>query len=316
MYESELISVIVPVYKVELYLEKCIQSIQSQTYQNLEIILVDDGSPDACPSICDKYAKTDKRICVIHQENGGLSNARNTGLNAAHGDYIAFVDSDDYIHPEMLNTLYRIKKDTHSDIAACKYAYVSTKSGPINTTISSPPSIKIYENDAILYEFFTFNSTFSAVVWNKLYDKTLLNNLRFPINTKHEDEYLSHKVLLKAKRLTYVDEVLYYYLQRANSIMSSYNLQMYFDKYNSLSERINDFKQYHHASLAWHTRLKLLSALIRDTKVLIPSPYRSKYLTYLFKNLFLIIFEFRPMHIKYLYSYFSKKKHSDQFTFQ
>ena len=121
---EELISVIVPIYKVEHYLPKCIDSIIHQTYQNLEIILVDDGSPDNCPEICDEYAKRDKRIKVVHQENGGLSAARNSGVEMANGEFLCFVDSDDYIHPKMYEILYKNLKKFKADISICDYNVV------------------------------------------------------------------------------------------------------------------------------------------------------------------------------------------------
>ena len=121
---TPLISVIVPVYRVEAYLERCVKSILSQTYKNLEVILVDDGSPDQCPAICDACAEKDARVKVIHQENKGLSGARNAGINAASGEYLAFVDSDDYVSPHFIEELYQLLQDTGCAIGQCRFSYV------------------------------------------------------------------------------------------------------------------------------------------------------------------------------------------------
>ena len=163
------ISVIVPIYKVEKYLRRCVNSILRQSYTKLEILLIDDGSPDACPEICEAYAKTDSRVRVIHKENGGLSSARNTGLEIAEGEYIAFVDGDDYIHSEMLKQLYHALKDTDADLSVCNLQYVNEEGYKIPTYPDT-----IIENELLNADedFLKSQKNFGyyyIVVWNKHY---------------------------------------------------------------------------------------------------------------------------------------------------
>ena len=143
MAYSELISIIVPVYRVEPYLDRCVQSIVDQTYQNLEIILVDDGSPDNCPAMCDAWAAKDSRVKVIHKENGGLSDARNAGLAAAAGEYIGFVDSDDWISPDMYRLLYENMAEHGSDVSACGVEMVWEDRTPPRLLTKRPPRIPL-----------------------------------------------------------------------------------------------------------------------------------------------------------------------------
>ena len=205
------ISVIVPIYKVEKYIHRCIDSIINQTYKNLEIILVDDGSPDSCPRICDEYAKKDKRIKVIHKENGGLSDARNKGVDIATGDYIAFVDSDDYIHPNMYEVLiYELEKN-NSDIALCKYKIVYEKS-KITTEIDGKFEVYSLNNLQALDSMYGKDGVDFIVAWNKLYKKDLFNKIRYPVGKIHEDEYTTYKLLFASKNVIYIEYELYYFL--------------------------------------------------------------------------------------------------------
>ena len=198
------ISVIVPIYKVEKYIHRCIDSIINQTYKNLEIILVDDGSPDSCPRICDEYAKKDKRIKVIHKENGGLSDARNKGVDIATGDYIAFVDSDDYIHPNMYEVLiYELEKN-NSDIALCKYKIVYEKS-KIKTEIDGKFEVYSLNNLQALDSMYGKDGVDFIVAWNKLYKKDLFNKIRYPVGKIHEDEYTTYKLLFASKNVIYIE---------------------------------------------------------------------------------------------------------------
>ena len=179
-----LISVIVPVYKVEPYLRRCIDSIRNQTYTNLEIILVDDGSPDNCGHICDEYAQKDKRILVIHQENGGLSAARNSGLARCTGAYIGFVDSDDCIHPEMYERLYKDICTYHTRLAFCHP----------NMCYGSIPDInKNLPTECRDKEFVILKSMIENIWWSactKLYERSLFDTIRF-LNDKTNEDYTS-----------------------------------------------------------------------------------------------------------------------------
>lgn len=200
-----LISVIVPVYKVEEYLPACIDSILAQTYQNLEIILVDDGSPDNCPAICDEYAKKDSRICVIHKENGGLSDARNAGLNRCRGEYISFIDSDDTISKNWIENLQCVIKDFDFVIAGVTYVN--------NEKIFS----QIPEHNNFLY---LLSSSLFGYCWNKLYKRKAIGNQRF-IEVQREDIIFNLQLIANNCRYTTVDESGYLYLQRNNSLLHS-----------------------------------------------------------------------------------------------
>ena len=165
---NELISVIVPVFKVEAYLAKCIDSIRNQTYSNFELILVDDGSPDGSPKICDDYAAVDDRIQVIHKNNRGLSSARNAGLDVCKGDFICFIDSDDYIKPTYLETLLTLQRKNNADLVICEYDYVE-KNGNVYEHRKIPWNKQITHKD--FWKMFCESDfrVFSAVAWNKIY---------------------------------------------------------------------------------------------------------------------------------------------------
>lgn len=205
---SNLVSVIVPVYKVEQYLNRCVSSIIRQSYANLEIILVDDGSPDRCPQLCDEWALQDSRIKVIHKENGGLSDARNAGIKKACGKYICFVDSDDYISSKFVETLYELIHMYNTDISAVSLKEVSS----INqeNVVSSHAENIVFEGEAALKELFS-NDTFANYAWNKMYKRDLFEDVKFPVGRKMEDLGTTYKLLLKAERIAYSTEVLYYY---------------------------------------------------------------------------------------------------------
>ena len=215
----KLISIIIPVYNVEQYLDDCIRSVQTQTYQNIEIILVDDGSTDHSGSMCDTYAGLDDRIKVIHQSNQGLSAARNTGFAASTGAYIAFVDSDDMISPIYIRTLYDIINHHHADIAACEY----TQNENEMDTQPIPNNGREYKIDAatMLRQWHGKRKRVETVAWNKLYKREILESMSpeiFPTGKTHEDVYTSHLFVEKASGIAITDRKLYYYRKRDNSI--------------------------------------------------------------------------------------------------
>lgn len=238
---NELISIIVPVYKVENYLEKCIKSILSQTYTNLEIILVDDGSTDACPQICDQYAQIDCRIKVIHKENGGLSDARNAGLEAAKGEYIAFVDSDDYIASTMYEHLYHILKQNQGDIAICRFLKV--EDGSKEEKLECKEQIETYSNVEALAKFYTEDRVQMVVVWNKLYKREIFRGLRYKKGKQHEDEFIIHRLLDRADKIVFSNQELYFYLQRSSSIMGQGFSNTNLDKIEAFRERKEYFRE-------------------------------------------------------------------------
>lgn len=227
--EKELITVIVPVYNVEKYLGKCIESIIEQTYKNLEIILVDDGSPDNCPFICDLYAQKDKRVRVIHKTNGGLSDARNEGLNAANGEYVAFIDSDDYIHVNMIEKLYCAIKAYDADVSLCNYLYVDENYHSIDELNRiTPIKNEVLSCEQVIEKLFENKHWYYSVAWNKLYKRGIFDKLQFPKGRLFEDAYIAHHVFGKCKRIVSISDVLYFYLQRADSIMGYFRNNTFF----------------------------------------------------------------------------------------
>lgn len=221
--DTPLISVIVPVYKVEAYLDRCVQSIVDQTYRNLEIILVDDGSPDNCGAMCDGWAERDSRIRVIHQENGGLSDARNAGMAVASGEYMGFVDSDDYISPDMYRLLYERMAADGSDIAACGVEMVFADGSPARPLTRDGNCI--LNRDAAV-ETVIRESWLKQPVWYKLYRSHLIRDIPFPVGKYHEDVFWTWQAIARADQVSVFDTLCYYYVQRSGSIMAeSYSLR-------------------------------------------------------------------------------------------
>lgn len=225
---DELISIIVPVYNVEKYLEKCVNSIINQTYKNLEIILVDDGSKDNSGKICDELSKKDSRIKVIHKENGGLSSARNKALEIVSGNLIGFVDSDDCLVLEFYEYLYNLLKKYNADIAEAEFLRIPDDLiDDVQKIIDSKnETIKIEEKLCnsiealnILYGIKEDPYVKKVVVWNKLYRREVLKDIRFPEKRLHEDEFTTHKILYNAKKIISSNKYIYGYMQTKNSIM-------------------------------------------------------------------------------------------------
>ena len=210
-----MISLIVPIYNVEKFLPSCIESIMRQTYKNIEIILVDDGSPDSCPQICDEYAEKDERIRVIHQKNKGLSGARNTGIANAQGEYLVFVDSDDTVEPTMVEDLYTYATENDCAIVACGRNYVF-EDGQVICKITDETS-KVYNFEDAMHEMNTF-TLFDMSAWAKIYKKELFESIRFPEGKLSEDYYIAYKLFDMAQSIGYVAKPLYNYLQRQSSI--------------------------------------------------------------------------------------------------
>ncbi len=217
---EEKISIIVPVFNTEMFLRRCIDSIISQTYENLEIILVDDGSTDSSPEICDEYERKDSRIKVIHQKNGGLSKARNAALEKCTGDYIGFVDSDDYIQKNMYELLVDCMHKHDVDIAVCQWQW-QTVSGEWTVPKDSIPRDIYGEHGSTEFAEFLYRGSYAngvaCAVWNKLYKKKLFENLRFK-GFKFEDENVNDIILSKNIKLYVLSEILYVYCENKNSL--------------------------------------------------------------------------------------------------
>lgn len=245
--EKALISIIIPVYKVEKYLEKCIQSVINQTYENLQIILVDDGSPDNCGKICDEYAKKDHRIEVIHKSNGGLSDARNKGLEIAKGEYIGFVDSDDYIESDMYEVLYNLLKQYNVDVSICNFYTVSQGKIAIK---NADNGIKEYNRIEILKEILLDNNI-QSYAWNKLYKKELFNEIKYPVGKKYEDIGTTFYLLEKCNKVVVTGKPEYYYINRQGSIVNNVTestitdyIELIMQRYDYIEENIKELSSY------------------------------------------------------------------------
>ena len=215
-----LISIVIPVYKVEKYLIKCVDSVVNQTYKNLEIILVDDGSPDNCGKICDEYARIDKRIIVIHKENGGLSSARNAGIEICKGDYLFFIDSDDWISDDCIEYLYNSIFADDSDCAVTNLMFINEETGKARKVYNFEEKHFVFrKNEAIKTMFYQKNISCGAP--GKLYKKQLFKDIRYPESTLFEDLATTYRIFDKCERITVNSEDKYYYLQRKSGIIRS-----------------------------------------------------------------------------------------------
>lgn len=233
--ERDLISVIVPVYKVENFLDRCVDSLINQTYKNIEIILVDDGSPDKCPQICEEWARQDYRVKVIHKENGGLSDARNKGLESAKGKYICFVDSDDYVNKTFVENLYKTLINNNVNIACIGLQEFNDDTCPENDKFYDNKTEVFETEEAIRYLF--GSEKYQNYAWNKIYLKDLFNDVKYPKGRKMEDLGTTYLLFDKCKKIAYNPARLYYYYQRENSILHQVNHQFCIDKYYLAKQR-------------------------------------------------------------------------------
>ena len=208
------ISIIVPVYNVEEYIHRCIDSILAQTFTDFELILVNDGSPDQCGKICDEYAENDSRIKVIHKKNGGLSDARNAGLEIAQGEYIGFVDSDDYIEHDMYEKLIEACKEDNSQLAMCgRYKVLGEELKPM----FSFKGRKIWQSREAIEKLLTWDNIDSSA-WDKLFSRNLFEELRFPVGKYNEDIYIMTQIIHQAGKIVHIGDAKYYYFHRLDSI--------------------------------------------------------------------------------------------------
>lgn len=309
----ELISVVVPIYKSELYLDRCIISIVEQTYRNLEIILVDDGSPDSCPQICDKWEKKDSRIKVIHQKNSGVSMARNAGISNANGKYLMMVDSDDYIYYGMVEALYKEMKSHDADLSICDFIEGSASTFEFIYDLSASVEVIKAEN-ALKRIYIDSKKALQYVVpWGKLYKKELFEGIQYPEGKIFEDIYVTHQILYRCDKIAVLPQKLVYYFQYPESIMNKKFHVGKLDYLGALKQRIEFYRnhdlneltqiaydEYIHALIWEYSRAK---DLLADKKVMegIIGSYRSIYQKgysskrYPKENeLFLRVFNFNP----------------------
>ena len=286
------ISVVIPVYNTAKYLTKCINSVLNQTYKNLEVILVNDGSTDESANICDKFSNRDNRIKVMHIKNSGPSHARNIGMEVSTGQFIGFVDSDDFLEKDMYETLLNLIQDYEADIAGCSFYRILD-----NKIIPSYYSGKIRQFDTVsALEELIRSRGLNSNVWNKIYKKDLIKNIKYPLNMHAEDVMFNFKVFAQAKKLAYIDIPKYYYLIRPAGIMGSLCRYKKMDCYYIFLERL-DFisrrfpslfnltqEKFYRSLLEWYKTIKNNKQKIDDNKKkrdliknYIKSNYRSLY---------------------------------------
>lgn len=217
MEKQPLISVIIPIYKIPELIDRCVSSVLGQTYQNLEIILVDDGSPDNCPAICDAWKEKDSRIVVLHKENGGLSDARNSGMGAAHGEFISFIDGDDWIEPRFFEILQHELEAQNADVAAVQYRLCWE--GDACERQSAYEHVTVYDRQTAMR--LLIQNQIKQVVWNKLYRSAQIRDIPFEKGKVHEDEFWTYQVIGRIERFAAIDYIGYDYFQRAGSIMGA-----------------------------------------------------------------------------------------------
>lgn len=238
-----LISVVVPVYKVEPYIARCVDSILSQTYRNFELILVDDGSPDGSGKMCDAYAQLDKRISVIHKKNGGLSEARNYGTLSATGELITYIDSDDWVSPYYLEYLFKILKDNNADISVCSFI----KLGKEKIIPCKKSSVSVFSRIEAL-EDMLYQRKIHNCAWGKLYSLDLMKKFLFPVGRLYEDLFTTYKIFSECKKIAYTDRVLYYYWCNPESIMNLAFTPKMFDEIDAVNE-IEEFIKINYPSI-------------------------------------------------------------------
>lgn len=233
---EDLISVIVPIYNIEPYVNRCVESVVKQTYSNLEIILVDDGSEDNSPSICDKWKEKDSRIVVIHKANGGLSDARNAGMKISHGKFYSFVDGDDEMSPNMLERLYKALRNTDSDVSMCRMEKIEACKSYVTRKYKFDCKQKILSSKEAIQLLLKDELDCSACL--KLYSANVFGKIEFPFGKTNEDFAVMYKVFANASKIVYIPDILYHYYFRENSITSTKFNRSQFDKIDNCLEMI------------------------------------------------------------------------------
>lgn len=261
--EKELISIIVPVYNVEKYIHRCLDSILAQSYNNIEIIVVDDGSTDHSGEICDHYAKANKRIKVIHQSNAGLSEARNRGICVANGSYLVFVDSDDYILPEMVQTAYEQLQKDDTDLVIVDYNLVNEDMENLMEKRSFTLEEGVFLPGQVLEKMSIEDCYYYVVAWNKLYRRELFADLKFPRGKIYEDAFIMHKIFFKCRKISLKSTKLYNYVLRDDSILrSNYNIKK-LDEVQANYERAKFALDHGYTNLAVYSMRTMIASFIK-----------------------------------------------------
>lgn len=285
---EEIVSVILPVYNVEQYLKRCIDSVIDQTYRNLEIILVDDGSKDNSGKICDDYASVDSRIKVIHKSNGGLSDARNVGIDVSTGKYIMFVDSDDWIRKDCVELLFKALRYGKTQISACTYLKTANYMRGTAFHGGIEENIEIWTIDSA-YRHLFFNQEIDHSACAKLYERSLFQDIRFPVGKLYEDQFVTYKLFHIAKGVTYIKQILYYYFDRPGSIQNELFTIRKMDELEAAQECVKFIDEMYphlheevicrlvsscfHMLFAinerkeWENQVKLLEKIIRENRI-------------------------------------------------
>lgn len=254
---DEKISIIIPVYKVENYLEKCIDSILCQTYRNLEVILVDDGSPDKCGEICDRYAAKDNRVKVIHKKNAGVARARNDGIDIATGDYISFIDSDDWIAENAYEVLYNGLKEYNADCSVGGCVNVIEKNDILQPQERKSQGVRCVDAEEAMKGILLKGSA----VWNRLFKRDIFQEIRFPLDRINDDEVVALHAYAECKKIVFLDADTYYYRIRSNSITTSkFSLKKLDWYYNSIDNL--EFVKKNYPSLIPCGEYKLIYSLL------------------------------------------------------
>ena len=277
---NPLISIIVPCYKVEQYLPKCVDSIISQSYKNLEIWLVDDGSPDKCGQICDEFAKKDRRVKVIHKENGGLSDARNVALDIISGDYVFFVDSDDYLEIDAINLLCTNALKCDADIVVGNYNFVYEFSNVYKKAFAINEIIELNRDEAL--KSLLYQKKMETSAWGKLYRKCLFDDIRFPKGKLFEDICTTYKTFLHSEKIVLLPNVVYNYLIRKNSIMGNKFSPSKMDAVYMSKEMLNGISQLDKKDLSRAATCRYLSMCFN---VLFQTEENSLFESYIWKEI-------------------------------
>lgn len=232
MKNNALVSVIVPVYKVEKYLNQCVTSIVHQTYKDLEIILVDDGSPDTCPQLCDKWSLKDERVKVVHKPNGGLSDARNAGLSEATGEYVLFIDSDDWISLNMVSDLVEIMEKENADMSICQFANVFSDGRIEANSLFNESNLILDRKEA--FDLLIEDTMLTNHVWRKMYKRSLINSNVFPKGKNYEDIYAMPSLLKNCSKIVCTNKIEYFYRQNNAGIIQNKSISNYQDQIDAL----------------------------------------------------------------------------------
>ena len=310
MSSAELISIIVPVYAVEQYLVECVDSILAQTYENIELILVDDESPDNCPTICDEYVQKDARVRVIHKKNGGAASARNVGLKESRGEYICLIDSDDWVEPTFVEKLLFALQQSHADVSVCSFDNRYVDGVEPNPIVY--PQGQSFSREQFLRRF--LNDWTSGIAWNKLFKRSVLEGVYYEEGHKIDDEFFTYKAILRSDKIVMFDEPLYHYRIRKSSVMQSgglYQERMVLDKLDYMQKRYADIQR-DCPSLRKEFYVDIVDSFVRFWKASYGMKQaQTELMKWKRKNVFLILSAKTSVKIKLGYIkvlYFSKPK--------